>query len=201
MDNYKFTDGVHQAIKNSKIFSQKCKLNYVGTEQFLYSLLTLPKCEACKCLEKYQVNLNNYPHFLRYTFDYNSTIGDFTPRAKKVIKIAEDIAESSKVDFVSTEHFLLAILSIKDCKAMAILKKMEVDYEGIKAELSEKVYNLSRGFSNTSNESEDNETVEEEVKENPLTKFGYDLTEKARKGKLDPVIGRSKEIDRVINKY
>ena len=72
MDNFKFTDGVYQAIKNSKLLSQKCKLNYVGTEQLLYGLLTLPKCEACKCLEKFGITLSNYSTYLKDTFDTSS---------------------------------------------------------------------------------------------------------------------------------
>ncbi|MBE5742164.1 MAG: ATP-dependent Clp protease ATP-binding subunit [Clostridiales bacterium] len=202
MDNIKFTDGVYQAIKNSKVLSQRCKLNYVGTEQLLYGLLTLPNCEACKCLEKFGVNLKNYSSFLKDTFNRNSTLGDFTPRAKSVISDAEEIADSSHVGFISTEHILLAILQKKDCKATNVLRKMGIDYDGITAELAEKVYNLSRGY-----KSEEAENVYEDVtaekseglaEDNPLNKFGFDLTKKARDGKLDPVIGRNKEIERII---
>ena len=60
MNEYKMTEGVLYAVKNSQIVSRKYKLGYVGTEEVLYGLLCLPRCEACKCLAEYGVNKNRY---------------------------------------------------------------------------------------------------------------------------------------------
>ena len=206
MENFKFTEGVYQAIQNSKLISSNCKLDYVGTEEILYGLLCLPKCEACKCLNRYGVDKTNYFPYLKRTFtDYK--LGDFTPRAKGVVNEAEKIADSAGVDYISTEHLLLGILRTKDCQAMSILRKMSTDLISLLTEVSAKVFTVKDAGINvtkdaakivTSDNSAEKTNSEAVSEENPLSKFGYDLTAKAAEGKLDPVIGRSEEIERVI---
>lgn len=201
MENIKFTEGVFQAIKNAKALSRKCKLNYVGSEHILYGLLTLPKCEACKCLVSYGVDLKNYVEILKKTFNYKSNLGDFTPEAKGVIDDAGKISDRSKAGFVSTEHLLLAILKKRESKAAVLLKHMGVDYDAFESELSDKVFSLANAETDDS-QNQGQETTDSHAPsvsgDSPLNKFGYDLTAKARAGKLDPVIGRDKEIDRII---
>lgn len=197
MNNFKYTGGLIQAFKNSQIISQRCKLGYVGTEELLYGLLLLPNCEACKYLNKFGVNKSNYFALLQNTFSKTRIIADFnTPRVKSALEDAEKIAERAGVGFVSTEHLLLAILKKRDCAASSILRKMNVDYEGLQSALEDKVLAVvkSRQIENNA----DNFEYEKDKETSPLDKFGYDLTEKARQGKLDPVIGRGKEIERII---
>ena len=140
MNNFKYTGGLIQAFKNSQIISQRCKLGYVGTEELLYGLLLLPNCEACKYLNKFGVNKSNYFALLQNTFSKTRIIADFnTPRVKSALEDAEKIAERAGVGFVSTEHLLLAILKKRDCAASSILRKMNVDYEGLQSALEDKV--------------------------------------------------------------
>lgn len=200
MENIQFTEGVFTAIRNAKALAHKYKLNYVGSEHVLYGLLTLPKCEACKCLLSYGVDLKSYFEILKKTFNYKSDLGDFTPEAKGVIDEAGKISNNSKVGYVSTEHLLLAILRRKESKGAILLKHIGVDYDGICKELNEKVFKLSQ---KEDVEGDDlvqsaDSYVPSVSEESPLNKFGYDLTAKARAGKLDPVIGRDKEIERII---
>ena len=197
MNNLKYTGGLIQAFKNSQIISQRCKLGYVGTEELLYGLLLLPNCEACKYLNKFGVNKSNYFALLQNTFSKTRVIAEFnTPRFKSALADAEKISERAGVGFVSTEHLLLAILKKRDCVASSLIRKMNIDYEGLQNALEDKVFATVKSASNETpgRENEDSEKKES----NPLDKFGYDLTEKARQGKLDPVIGRSKEIERII---
>ena len=200
MEHFKFTEGVYDAIKNAKAQAVKRNLNYVGTEQILFGLLSLPNCEACKCLARHGVTLSSYLPKFKETFNYEYDLCDFTPNAKSVIDGAERISHENKVGYVSTEHLLLAILSIKDCMAMSLLRRLSVNLDRLTAELSEKVRKPIREDNEESksichDESEKIDFIEED---SPLSKFGYDLTEKARMGKLDPVIGRDKEIERII---
>ena len=201
MENIKFTEGVFTAIKNAKALAHKCKLNYVGSEHILYGLLTLPKCEACKCLISYGVDLKSYFEILKKTFNYMSDLGDFTPEAKGVIDEAGKISNNSQVGYVSTEHLLLAILRRKESKGAILLKQTGIDFDGILKELTDKVFKLSQKVEAV-NEEGDEQFVDNYVpslsEDSPLNKFGYDLTAKARAGKLDPVIGRDKEIERII---
>lgn len=214
MNEFKCTQGVVYAIKNAQVISRKYKLNYVGTEEILYGLLCLPKCGSCKALNMHGVDKDNYFVFLKDTFRYNDTTGGFTPKAKAVVnKDAEYLADYSKTKYISTEHILLAIINKRDCVAMSILRRMNIDFNSLKHMLEDMIFrrykaseealsedadkNIDReekiAESNADNDSED--TFD---KENPLSKFGYDLTERARDGKLDPVIGREKEINQII---
>lgn len=195
MNNFKYTEGLIQAFKNSQIISQRCKLGYVGTEELLYGLLLLPYCEACKYLNKFGVNKSNYFALLQDTFSRTRVIADFnTPRVKSALEDAEKISERAEVGFVSTEHLLLAILKKRDCAASSILRKMNIDFDGLQNALEAKVFAVVKTHSSKEDDGEENV----KTNDNPLAKFGYDLTEKARQGKLDPVIGRSKEIERII---
>lgn len=197
MNNFKYTGGLIQAFKNSQIISKKCNLGYVGTEELLYGLLLLPNCEACKCLNAFGVDKKNYFVKLQSTFSPTRRFDDMnTPRVKSALEDALEISERAGVGFVSTEHLLLAVLNKKDCKASNILRGMAIDYDGLVNALESKVYSVKT-------REEDNSVgvegeTERDNESSPLDKFGYDLTEKARQGKLDPVIGRSHEIERII---
>lgn len=197
MNNLKYTGGLIQAFKNSQIISQRCKLGYVGTEELLYGLLLLPNCEACKYLNKFGVNKSNYFVLLQNTFSKTRVIAEFnTPRFKSALADAEKISERAGVGFVSTEHLLLAILKKRDCVASSLIRKMNIDYEGLQNALEDKVFATAKSVSDATSDSKNEDAGKPES--NPLDKFGYDLTEKARQGKLDPVIGRGKEIERII---
>lgn len=197
MNNLKYTGGLIQAFKNSQIISQRCKLGYVGTEELLYGLLLLPNCEACKYLNKFGVNKSNYFVLLQNTFSKTRVIAEFnTPRFKSALADAEKISERAGVGFVSTEHLLLAILKKRDCVASSLIRKMNIDYEGLQNALEDKVFATAKFVSDATSDSKNEDAGKPES--NPLDKFGYDLTEKARQGKLDPVIGRGKEIERII---
>ncbi len=197
MNNLKYTGGLIQAFKNSQIISQRCKLGYVGTEELLYGLLLLPNCEACKYLNKFGVNKSNYFALLQNTFSKTRVIAEFnTPRFKSALADAEKISERAGVGFVSTEHLLLAILKKRDCVASSLIRKMNIDYEGLQNALEDKVFATAKSVSDATSDSKNEDAGKPES--NPLDKFGYDLTEKARQGKLDPVIGRGKEIERII---
>ncbi len=195
MNNFKCTEGLIQAFKNSQIISQRCKLGYVGTEELLYGLLLLPNCDACKYLITYGVNKSNYFALLQKTFSTERKVSDYnTPRVKGALEDAEKIAEKAGVGFVSTEHLLLALLKKRDCMASSLLRKMNIDYDGLVTALESKVFSAKRVFAGEG----ESQPEEKKKEESPLDKFGYDLTEKARQGKLDPVIGRSREIERII---
>lgn len=204
MNEFKCTQGVLYAVKNSQIVSRKYKLNYVGTEEILYGLLCLPKCEACKFLNECGVDKDNYFSFLKDSFRYDDQTGGFTPKAKAVVNNdAESIADAAKANYISTEHILLAVLNKRDCVAMSLLRKMNVDLVALRSLLEKSIFPTRE--ENQKVETADEENAEEvetegnsEKQENPLAKFGYDLTERARLGKLDPVIGRDKEIFQII---
>ena len=180
----KYTKWLYEAISIAEGFSNVNGLKYVGTEQLLYALLKFPNSEACKCLASCGVTLDTYRNGFARTLDRNSTITGYTPRAKWVINEAENIAELSNFEFVSTEHLLLSILNRRDSKASTILRGMDIDYEGLVDDATEMVYTLSKNRENEEYTTVINSGDEEKVKsiedDNPLNKFGFDLTEKAK---------------------
>ncbi|MBO4323345.1 MAG: ATP-dependent Clp protease ATP-binding subunit [Clostridia bacterium] len=198
MYDFRWTKGAFEARLNAKKISENYNLNYVGTEEIVYGLLLLPKCEACKILAAHGVTKQNYLPLLKRTFsyDYAAAALSFTPNAKNVFEVSKMIANDTGVNFISTEHILLAILQLTDCRAYAIIKSLTDDVFALEESLSESINSY---FSGSEDTEEDNSFGEPELpSDNPLSKFGYDLTAKARRGNLDPIIGRNEEIQRII---
>ena len=199
MYNFRWTKGAYEARLNANKISENYKLNYVGTEEIVYGLLLLPKCEACKILAINGITRQNYLPLLKRTFsyDYSAASLSYTPNAKSVFEMSRVIAEKSGVNFISTEHILLAILQLKDCRGYAIIKALCKDVYSLENSL----YESTNSYRLATDETEDEPKNDEEQtipSDSPLSKFGFDLTLKARKGDLDPVIGRSEEIQRII---
>lgn len=212
-----FTHGYFTVIKTAERLKSKFNLSYVGTELILYAILSTPKCDACAYLNKFgATNENYFPPLKRMLKERN--VQGFTVKAMGAQKNAVEISGSLKLSYVSTEHLLLSILSIEDCRAMSILRSLGVDIPKLYAYILErikgrvkfsniKVQNVESGVSlnkvktpeKTNNYVENND--ENEIlteKSTPLDGFGYYLTDRAKKGELDLVIGRDEEISRVI---
>jgi ATP-dependent Clp protease ATP-binding subunit ClpC len=120
----------------------------------------------------------------------------YTPRAKKVLALAGKEAEALKHSYVGTEHILLGLLREGEGIAARVLKSLEVDPARVRNEiLKELDPNYRQPESEAGSPQEDNKRV---VRTPALRMFGRDLTELAKKGELDPVIGRQNEIERVI---
>lgn len=198
MENLKLTEGAYKAIMNAKKISENYNLKYVGTEEILYGLLHLPKCEACKSLARFGITKANYYPYLQKTFSANYLPGEFTPRAKAAVEAAGNIAESTGVNYISTEHLLLAILGMRDSQACSVLRRLGLDFDGITEELTAKISVRGSSAEEEGDPFETEREIETLPEDCPLNKFGYDLTAKARGGNLDPVIGRANEIQRVV---
>ncbi len=221
-----YTEGLHQILKKADEISVNNNLNYIGTEVILYSILLTQKCDACAYLNEFGVTKASYfPHF-RKTFR-RLNVEKFTPNAHSSLYTARDISNTFKLSYVSTEHLLMAILSIEDCYGVKILRALGVDikelykfiFNNLKKRLNvskkpqnipqkpqkttQKIetqsYNYDNEFTTANNTPEVNEEVKEKTLDiSPLKNLGYDLTERAKLGKIDAVIGRDAEIDRII---
>jgi ATP-dependent Clp protease ATP-binding subunit ClpC len=117
----------------------------------------------------------------------------FTPRAKKVLEVAAQEARSMGHRYIGTEHLLMALVKDDDSVAANVLTNLNVDYDRVKEEV-ERVLNPGQ--------TEEGEASPENPKKKSKTPFldhfGRDLTQMAREGSLDPIIGRSEEIERII---
>ena len=167
--------------------------NYVGTEHILLGLTAEGEGVAAKALQAMGISLD------RVRTETENVIGrgegsgqtqmQFTPRAKRVIELAFEEARNLGHPFLGTEHLLLGLIREGEGVAAQVLRNLGADLERMRRQVAEL---LGGGSSSTTKREARNR------KTPTLDQFGRDLTELAREGKLDPVVGREKEIQRVI---
>ncbi len=202
-----FSSNVNKVLDFATALAKKFGCKYLGSEHILYGLLNVYDGRAAAILREAEVDPERYLNYLQKTIDKETIIPGnmFTPRTKRMFENSVDISIKSHSGYVGTEHLLLAILKDKDSVAVAILRVMKVDYESIARELEESLF-YTQPASYQEEAEEKVETPEganynssEEISGlEELYKFGIDLNKQAELGKLDPVIGRKNEIDRVV---
>ncbi len=195
---YEFTDRAQKVLEIARAFSRENNYSFIGTEQILYGLVEEGEGLASKIL-KNQGLTSAYVKQEILSIDgvMNTVAGDIelTPRGKRIIE--NSIKESKKTgqSYVGTEHILLSLMKEVDSIAVRILIDANIDPQKIFAELlrllSEEspINNVNEAQSNLNNMSGNTPT---------LNQYGKDLTVYAKENKLDPVIGRNEEIQRII---
>ncbi len=188
-----FTEKANTALNLSIVAAQAFGHTYVGTEHIFLGLLREGTGVAAVVLTNHGVSAAEYEKKLieaestgAYTY---VTPQDFTPRAKAILEKAVEEARKMQYGYVGTEHLLLALLKDKDSIGMRLLTGIEPHPEQIEKALGDSC--------KSPYEAQEKKTAKEHGK-GALAQFGRDLTALARKGKIDPVIGREKEIERVI---
>ncbi|MDP6984718.1 MAG: ATP-dependent Clp protease ATP-binding subunit [Candidatus Latescibacterota bacterium] len=190
--NNMFTDGVKRVMQYAREESARLGHNYIGTEHLLLGIIKEGKGKAVTVLTNLGLNLETVKQSVEdyvATSGGTMTIGEvpFTPRAKQILEVAANEAKEMKTQFVDVEHLLLALLKDKEGVAAQILAAFGFDY---KTAMEETVAVLEGKTTGTKEKGKKSKTPF-------LDHFGRDMTQLAREGKLDPVIGRSKEIERV----
>lgn len=190
--NNMFTDGVKRVMQYAREESARLGHNYIGTEHLLLGIIKEGKGKAVTVLTNLGLNLETVKQSVEdyvATSGGTMTIGEvpFTPRAKQILEVAANEAKEMKTQFVDVEHLLLALLKDKEGVAAQILAAFGVDY---KSAMEETVAVLEGKTTGSKEKGKKSKTPF-------LDHFGRDLTQMAREGKLDPVIGREKEIERV----
>jgi ATP-dependent Clp protease ATP-binding subunit ClpC len=200
-----FTPRAQQVLALARKEADRFNHNFVGTEHLLLGLIKLGQGVAVNVLQKMGLDLETVHMEVEKQVGHGpdaKMIGNipYTPRVKKVLALAQKEAKALNHTYVGTEHILLGLLREGDGVAARVLKNLDVDIELTRQEILKE---LDPNF-NPQEESALPEAPEKpsdkkgEVKTPALKAFGRDLTEIARKGELDPVIGRKNEIERVI---
>src|SRR5882762_1158757 len=201
-----FTPRAQQVLALARKEADRFNHNFVGTEHLLLGLIKLGQGVAVNVLQKMGLDLETVRMEVEKqvgTGPDQKMIGNipYTPRVKKVLALAAKEAKALNHTYVGTEHILLGLLREGDGVAARVLKNLDVDIEQTRQEILKE---LDPNFA-AQEESGPGETPEKpapekkgEVKTPALKAFGRDLTEIARKGEMDPVIGRKSEIKRVI---
>lgn len=198
-----FTPRAQQVLALARKEADRFHHNYVGTEHLLLGLINLGQGVAVNVLQKMGLDLQTVRSAVEKqvgTGPESKPSGNipYTPRVKKVLALAGKEARALNHSYVGTEHILLGLLREGEGVAARVLKSLEVDIERCRNEI---LSELDPNFSGEPEEAAAGPGSSDEKKESKtpaLKAFGRDLTEMAKKGELDPVIGRKDEIRRMV---
>src|SRR5512144_1646907 len=200
-----FTPRAQQVLALARKEADRFNHNFVGTEHLLLGLIKLGQGVAVNVLQKMGLDLETVRMEVEKqvgTGPDQKMIGNipYTPRVKKVLALAGKEAKMLNHTYVGTEHILLGLLREGDGVAARVLKNLDVDIEQTRQEILKE---LDPNFAAQEEQpvgdpAEKPAEKKGEVKTPALKAFGRDLTEIARRGEMDPVIGRRNEIERVI---
>ena len=197
---YNFTSRAKKAIEMANEIAIELGHNYIGTEHILYGLANEGSGVAAKVLENQEVEpddiIAKIEELIGREEQSNETLG-FTPRTKRVIENAFIEAKKLGYNYIGTEHILIGILKEGDCIATRILLDLNVNIPKLYNEII-KVINEGEDLKQTKGEKGTSKGKGSYNQTTTLNQFGEDLTKKAEEGKLDPVVGRNSEIERVI---
>ena len=196
---YKFTSRAKKAIEVAQDEAISLGHNYIGTEHVLYGLIKEDAGVASRVLQNQGITAEDIEAKIiemigKEVITGTDTLG-FTPRTKRVIENSFIEARKLGYDYIGTEHLLMGILREGDSIAVRILLDLDVELP----KLYNEIVHVINEAEDVSRESKSNDKQNGSFNSTPtLNQFGEDLTKKAKDGKLDPVVGRSKEIERVI---
>ena len=196
---YKFTSRAQKAIEIANEIAVELGHNYIGTEHILYGLTKEGTGIASKVLENQNITPDGVLAKIEELIGKENvkvqTLG-FTPRTKRVIENAFREAKKLGSDYIGTESILIGIMREGDSIAVRIMLDLGVNPQKLYNEIikvineDEQIQNNDKGKVNRNRGSYNSTTT--------LNQFGTDLTKQASEGKLDPIIGRKDEIERVI---
>lgn len=218
----KFTNRAKQVIKLAKKEAQRLNHNYLGTEHVLLGLLKLGQGVAVNVLRTLNIDFETVRNEVEKVVGYGPEIqvyGDpaLTGKVKKVFEFANEEAANLNHNYVGTEHLLLGLLRQTDGVAAQVLENLNVNLKEVRKEVLKELetFNLQlppigqggqqgqaqgagAGMGASGGKGFEKGSVSSTDKMPALRAYGYDLTEMYREGKMDPVIGRKEEVERLI---
>lgn len=190
----KFSERARRVLSLAQEEAQKFNHNYIGTEHILLGLARETEGVGAKVLANLEVELSKVRSAVEFIIGRGEshTPGEIglTPRAKKVIELAVDEARRLRHQYIGTEHILIGLMREGEGVAAGVLESLSVTLDKVRAETT-RVLSQNASQSQSSSRSTAPKTP-------TLDQLGVDLTSAARAGKLDPVVGRSMEIQRVV---
>ena len=199
-----FTPRAQQVLALARKEADRFNHSFVGTEHLLLGLINLGQGVAVNVLQKMGLDLET----VRLEVEKQVGTGPdqklagnipYTPRVKKVLELTKKEAKALHHTYVGTEHILLGLLREGEGVAARVLKNLDIDIDLCRQEILQELDpNFEDNEEVANGVEEEVDTNKKQVKTPALKAFGRDLTEIAKKGEMDPVIGRSEEIERVI---
>jgi len=196
----RFTERARKVIILAKEEARRFNHDYIGTEHILLGLIREGEGVAAAVLEKLGLDLQTIRLEVEKVVQPGPTtqiLGDipFTPRAKKALELAAEEARSLGHNYIGTEHILLGIIREGESVASQVLLNLGLDLERVKNEIMSVLGAATPGFSQ---QQQQQAAPHGKTKTPALDAFGRDITHAAREGKLDPVVDRKAEIQRII---
>ena len=190
----KFSERARRVLSLAQEEAQRFNHNYIGTEHILLGLVRENEGTAAKVLGGLGIELNKIRSAVEFIIGKGDTAASgeigLTPRAKKVIELAVDEARRLNHHYIGTEHLLIGLMREGEGVAAGVLESLGVTLDKVRGETNSV---LNKGGRSSKGRS----TSKTSTKTPTLDQLGVDLTEKANDGKLDPTVGREKEIERV----
>ncbi len=195
----KFTDRARKVMALAREEARRYNHEYIGTEHILLGLVKEGSGVAATVLQNLDIELKKVRMEIEKIVQTGPdlvSVGQlpFTPKVKKVLEYAMEEAKNLGHNYIGTEHLLLGLLREQEGVAAQVLLNLGVKLEDVR----EEVINLLGAESSQSSENQEREEKRGKSKTPALDSFGRDLTQQARDGELDPVIGRQDVIERVI---
>ena len=194
----KFTDKARRVVVLAQEEAKMLNHNYIGTEHILLGLIHEGEGVAAKALEALGINLDAVREQVQEIIGQGQTPPTghipFTPRAKKVLELSLREALQLGHSYIGTEHLLLGLIREGEGVAAQVLTKLGADSNRVRQQVVE----LLSGFQGKETVNVGGETSAPQKGSTILDQFGRNLTQAAAEGKLDPVIGREREIERVM---
>ncbi len=190
----RFTEKAQKAILLAQEEAKKLKHNYVGTEHILLGLIAEDSGVGATSLKEFGVNIDNARAEVEKAVgkgEHESDIIGFTPRTKRIFELSFLQARNLGHNYVGTEHLLLGLLAEGEGVAVIILQRLGIDGQRLANKVVSMITNSSGKANSVDQESQSQDTPN-------LEKYSIDLNVMAQDGKIDPVIGRSHEIERVV---
>ena len=199
MYNFKgYTQKANVALNLSVKIAEDLGHTYVGTEHILLGLLSESSGVAFQALKNVGVKKDDVLDVVSKKIGFGTpttlNLTDLTPRAKKILQYSIVKAKNLNHNYVGTEHLLLVLLEEKNCFGVVVLQELGIKLKDIVNEITGNNTGEYGGFLN----SIDDKAKPSKTKNKMLEQFGVDLTQKAKQCEIDPVIGRTKEIERVM---
>jgi ATP-dependent Clp protease ATP-binding subunit ClpC len=194
----KFTDKARRVVVLAQEEAKLLNHNYIGTEHILLGLIHEGEGVAAKSLEALGINLESVREQVQEIIGQGQQAPTghipFTPRAKKVLELSLREALQLGHSYIGTEHLLLGLIREGEGVAAQVLTKLGADTNKVR----QQVIQLLSGFQGKETVNVGGENHEKQKGSQILDQFGRNLTQAAADGKLDPVIGREREIERVM---
>jgi ATP-dependent Clp protease ATP-binding subunit ClpC len=199
----RFTERARKVIILAKEEAKRFNHDYIGTEHILLGLIKEGESVAAAVLQNLGLSLDTIRLEVEKLVQFGpSTIvsGDipFTPKAKKVIELAMDEARRLGHNYIGTEHLLLGLIKEGEGVASHVLMNVGLDLNKVRAEVIKLLGSTTPGAAGGGGAIPTGTATKTKTKTPALDAFGRDLSQLAREGKLDPVVGRENEIERVI---